>query len=259
MVLSPDPLEPQRLIGDDTSEFVTLLITDTTNFPLGVLLLGGDDTIDGSLGNDLVYGNQGEDVFYAWLGDDFLFGGKGKDVLDGELGNDSLMGNQDADFLLGSEGNDILRGGKGNDFLISGNGNDTLVGDLGRDALISINDDGLFKIGGSTLFVLKEEPGVIDINNADLIAGFRVGADQIGLAGGLTVSDVDLQFVNVTLSIALDLPEFIRQTTPPELLNISGPSQGTLIKLRNSDQIIGFVESVEVADVQNSLISVQGF
>ncbi|MEG4624601.1 hypothetical protein Q5691_09995 [Microcoleus sp. w1-18aA5] len=125
MSLQPDTSELRRLIGDNTSEFVTLSIADATNFPLGVWMLAGDDFVTGSTANDLVYGNEGEDIISGDLGNDSLFGGKGKDFLIGDDGNDSLSGGQDADFLIGGAGNDILLGGRGNDFLVSGNGNDT--------------------------------------------------------------------------------------------------------------------------------------
>jgi len=36
MALQPDPSESRRLIGDNTSEVVTLSIADATNFSVGV-------------------------------------------------------------------------------------------------------------------------------------------------------------------------------------------------------------------------------
>ena len=261
MTLQPDPLESRRLIGDNTSESVTLSIANTANFPLGVWMLAGDDVVTGSTANDLVYGNEGEDIISAGLGNDSLFGGKGKDFLTGEEGNDSISGGQDADFMIGGAGNDILLGGRGNDLLISGSGNDTLVGGLGHDILGSLDENNSIKIGGSNLFVIQAEPGVTDVNNADFIIGFRVGLDRIGLAGGLNATDVDLQYVtNVTVLFGVDLPESIKAFAPPGLLNIQPiQSQGTLIKVRNSADIVGFVPNVRVADLQGSIISAQGF
>jgi RTX calcium-binding nonapeptide repeat (4 copies) len=261
MALQPDPLEPRRLIGDNTSEAIILPI-DTANFPLGVWMLAGDDTVNASAANDLVYGNEGEDIIRDDnFGNDYFLGGKGKDLLVGGEGNDSLSGGQDADFLLGSAGNDILLGGRGNDLLASGNGNDTLVGGLGRDFLAGSDDNGQIKIGGSNLYVLQVEPGVTDVNNADAILGFRVGLDRIGLAGGLSASDVDLQYVtNVRLFIEFDVPEVIKQIAPPGILDSRLlQTQGTLIKIRNSGDIVGFVDNVRVADLQGSIISAQGF
>lgn len=261
MALQPDPSESRRLTGDNTSEFVNLSIADTANFPLGVWMLAGNDTIYGSTANDLVYGNEGEDLIGDnFGGNDFFLGGKGKDVLNGGEGNDSLSGGQDADFLIGGAGNDILLGGRGNDFLISGSGNDTLVGGLGRDILGGLNDNSI-KIGGNNLYVIQAEPGVTDVNNADAILGFRPALDRIGLAGGLTASDVDLQYVtNVTLLLDFDVSEALETFAFPGTFDLQQvQTQGTLIKVRNSGDIVGFVENVRVADLQGSIISAQGF
>ncbi|MEG5140426.1 MULTISPECIES: calcium-binding protein [unclassified Microcoleus] len=261
MTLQPDPSESRRLIGDNTSESVTLSIANTANFPLGVWMLAGDDVVTGSTANDLVYGNEGEDFISGGLGNDSLLGGKGKDFLTGEEGNDSLSGGQDADFLIGGAGNNILLGGRGNDLLISLSGNDTLVGGLGHDILGSLDDNNSIKIGGSNLYVIQAEPGVTDVNNADLIIGFRVGVDRIGLAGGLNPTDVDLQYVtNVTVLFGFDAPESFKLFAPPGSLDTQPiQSQGTLIKARNSGDIVGFVSNVRVADIQGSIISAQGF
>ena len=260
MALQPDRSESRRLIGNNTSEFVTLSIADAANFPLGVWMLAGDDVVDGSTANDLVYGNEGEDIISGGLGNDSLFGGRGKDFLTGEEGNDSLSGGQDADFLIGGAGNDILLGGRGNDLLISGSGNDTLVGGLGHDILGGLDDNNSIKIGGSNLYVIQAEPGVTDVNNADFIIGFKAG-DRIGLAGGLNATDVDLQYVtNVTVLFGYDAPESFKLFTPPGSFDIQPiQSQGTLIKVRNSGDIVGFVANARVADLQGSIISAQGF
>ena len=262
MALQPDPSERRRLIGNNTSEVVTLSIADTANFPLGIWMLGGDDQVTGSTANDLVYGNDGEDIINGDLGNDSLFGGKGKDLLAGDQGNDFLSGGQDADFFIGGAGDDILLGGRGNDVLFCGTGNDTLVGGLGRDFLAGLDDNNSsIKIGGSNLYVLQAEPGVTDFNNADVIVFFRPGADRIGLAGGLTPSDLELQYVtNVTVLVGFETPEIFKQLIPPGALNFPPvQSQGTLIKVRNSGDIVGFVAQTRVADVQSNMISVQGF
>ena len=260
MTLQPDRSESRRLIGNNTSEFVTLSIADAANFPLGVWMLAGDDVVDGSTANDLIYGNEGEDIISGGLGNDSLFGGRGKDFLTGEEGNDSLSGGQDADFMIGGSGNDILLGGRGNDLLISGSGNDTLVGGLGHDILGGLDDNNSIKIGGSNLYVIQAEPGVRDVNNADFIVGFKAG-DRIGLAGGLNATDVDLQYVtNVTVLFGFDLPESFKLFTPPGSFDIQPiQSQGTLIKVRNSGDIVGFVANARVADIQGSISSAQGF
>ncbi len=260
MALQPDPSESRRLIGNNTSEVVTLS-SDTTNSSLGIWMLAGDDQVTGSTANDFVYGNDGEDLILGELGNDSLFGGKDKDLLTGDQGDDFLSAGQDADWLIGGIGNDILLGGRGNDFLFSGNGNDTLVGGLGRDIFAGLNDNNSsVKTEGSNLYVLQAEPGVTDFNNADIIVFFRPGVDQLGLAGGLTVSDLDLQYVtNVTVFFGLETPEIFKQLVPSGLNVPPVQSQGTLIKVRNSGDIVGFVANTRVADLQSSIISVQGF
>lgn len=265
MALQKDPSGVPRLIGDNTSESVELSVAysrfgDVTNFPSGVWMLGGDDTVIGSTSSDLVYGNEGEDIISGNFGNDSLFGGRGKDLIAGGDGNDSLNGGQDGDVLLGDSGNDILLGGKGNDFLISGSGNDTLVGGLGHDILGGLDDNGSIKIGGSNLYVIQAEPGVTDVNDADFIIGFKAG-DRIGLAGGLNATDVDLQYVtNVTVLFGYDAPESFKLLTPPGSFDLQPiQSQGTLIKVKNSGDIVGFVANARVADIQGSIISAQGF
>ncbi|HEY9298790.1 MAG TPA: calcium-binding protein, partial [Phormidium sp.] len=198
MALQRDPSGVPRLVGDNTSESVELSLANSrfggvTNFPSGVWMLGGEDTVFGSTISDLVFGNEGEDFLIGDFGNDSLFGGKGRDSMLGEEGNNFLNGGQDADFLIGGAGNDILLGGKGNDFLASGNGNDTLVGGFGRDFLASLGYNNSIKIESSNLYVLQAEPGVTNINNVDFITAFRPAFDKIGLADGLTVNDVVLE------------------------------------------------------------------
>ncbi len=265
MALQRDPSGTARLIGDHTSEYADLRVGSAGNSSGGVLLLGGDDTIDGSTNNDLIFGNEGEDIIRGNFGNDSLFGGKGKDAIIGGEGNDSINGGQDGDVLFGEGGNDVLLGGKGNDFFVSGNGNDTLAGGLGRDILGGLSDNGSLKIGGNNLYVLQIEPGVTDVNNADIIINFRPAFDKIGLADGLTVNDLLLENLpNVKLTIQLEVPQATGSFASPEIFNATSfVTSGTVIKVRNSGDVIGFVDSITPAQLQNSIlnsfISVQGF
>lgn len=261
MAIQRDPSGSSRLIGDNTSEYVDLRMGSGGISSGGVLLLGGDDTIDGAITNDLIFGNEGEDIIRGNFGNDSLFGGKGKDAILAGDGNDSINGGQDGDFILGESGNDILVGGKGNDFLVSGSGNDTLIGGLGRDVLLSGQDNGSFKIGGTNLYVLQSEPGVTDVNNADLILNFRNAFDKIGLAGGLTVNDIVLEnLTNLPITVQFEIPQAAGYLFAPDQLQPRTlVTSGTALKLRNSGEFIGFVEGVTPAQLQNSIISVQGF
>ncbi|MEG4519257.1 MULTISPECIES: calcium-binding protein [unclassified Microcoleus] len=266
MALKPDASGTLRLIGDNTSEFIQLFPADLTNFPLGAWALDGDDTVNGSEASELILGNEGEDFLTGFAGNDSLFGGKGRDALFGQEGNNSLSGGLDADFLLGEAGDDILFGGRGNDLLSGGDGNNTLVGGLGRDFL----ECGL----GNNLCVLGIDPATTDINSSDIIESFNPDFDRIGLASDLTVNDIVLEPVqNVALTYTFDLPQALQPLLPPGPADtssgsasgtqlrggISGVYSGTLIRVRNSKAILGFVDVVTPNELESRIVSVQGF
>jgi Ca2+-binding RTX toxin-like protein len=74
----------------------------------------GDDVLNGSQGNDVIYGGAGDDLLNGAEGDDQLFGEDGSDVLNGGPGGDS--------FVPGS-GNDTVDGGDSlNDYIDFGAG-----------------------------------------------------------------------------------------------------------------------------------------
>ncbi|MEG3927583.1 MULTISPECIES: calcium-binding protein [unclassified Microcoleus] len=250
MALKPDPSGIVRLIGDNTSEFIQLSPGDVTNFPLGAWALDGDDTVDGSGASELILGNEGEDFLAGFAGNDSLFGGKGRDALDGVEGNDCLSGGLDADFLSGGGGDDILFGGRGNDVLDGGAGDNTLVGGLGRDYLICVDNN---------LCVLGIDPATTDINSSDAITNFDPDVARIGLASGLTVNDIVLEPVeNVTFTYRFDLSPAL-QPVIPNLVSINELSSGTLIRVRNSNVILGYVKYVTPNELESRIVSVQGF
>jgi len=253
MALKPDGSGIVRLIGDNTSELIQLFPGELTNFPLGAWALDGDDTVNGSGASELILGNEGEDILRGFAGNDSLFGGKGRDALSGADGNDCLSGGLDADFLVGEAGDDILFGGRGNDYLDGAGGDNTLVGGLGRDFLACNS--------GNNLCVLGIDPATTDINSSDAIGGFDPDFDRIGLASGLTVNDIVLESVeNVTFTYTFALPQALQAYIPPAFLNgISGVSSGTLIRLRNSNAILGFVNDVTPNELQSRIVSVQDF
>jgi hypothetical protein len=113
---------------------------------------------------------------------------------------------------------------------------------------------------GSNLYVLQAEVGVSDINNADAIVVFGVG-DRIGLAGGLTANDIVLEpLTNVTIVLGFDVPQALKNIGQPGIFN-PGPivTSGTLIKVKNSGEMLGFVDGVTPDRIQGNIISVQGF
>lgn len=123
----------------------------------------GDDILDGADGNDSAYGGDGDDIIRGLLGNDQLFGGNGSDSLNGNDGNDTIGGGEGDDWIQGYFGNDrifgdlgddTLHGGAGNDTIIGGDGNDVLLGDLGNDILYGGDGDDTLSggVGDDTLF-----------------------------------------------------------------------------------------------------------
>jgi Ca2+-binding RTX toxin-like protein len=86
--------------------------------------IGTSSTIISQGGNDTLYGLDGDDILDSGAGNDTLYGG---------IGNDTLKAGSGNDYLYGGEGSDTLDGGIGNDFLDGGIGNDLLKGEDGAD------------------------------------------------------------------------------------------------------------------------------
>jgi len=165
------------IVGDESSELISLIPGQLAGFPQGVLFLGGNDTVQGSVDGEVINGNQGIDQISGGGGNDNLFGGQDGDVIDGGVGDDILLGNLGADIITGGDGNDNLFGGKDNDNLSGDLGNDILSGDFGIDALTGG--------GGNDIFVLGIGGG-----GADLITDFQDGADLMQLPAGITFSNL---------------------------------------------------------------------
>ncbi|MBJ7264751.1 MAG: type I secretion C-terminal target domain-containing protein, partial [Burkholderiaceae bacterium] len=111
---------------------------------------GGDDTLYGGKGDDIILGQGGNDTLYGDEGNDILYGGAGNDTLYGGTGNDTLYG---------GSGNDILVGGKGNDTLYGGSGSDTFKWEL--------NDQGT--VANPAVDVIKDYSSATIANGGDVL------------------------------------------------------------------------------------------
>ncbi len=136
----------------------------------------GDDTIDGTNGNDVIDAGNGDDIVNGLDGDDSITGGNAEDLINGGNGNDIILGGNSKDTLFGSAGDDTLNGGNGADELTGGLGNDTLTGGNGQDLFIFAAGDG-----------------------NDTITDFG-GVDRIGLLSGLTFSDLSFSGSDIIVS-----------------------------------------------------------
>ena len=153
-----------------------------------ITLLGGDDTAFGGAGNDTINGGEGDDRLAGNAGNDILSGDSGNDRAFASSGTDIVDGGSGDDRLFGGADRDILIGGSGDDFLNGGAGDDVLMGVTGRDILIGG--------GGADLFVFGTGDGGARVGNNlgnDLIRDFEVGVDKIGLVEGeLTFADITI-------------------------------------------------------------------
>ncbi|NJK39883.1 MAG: hypothetical protein HC835_16975 [Oscillatoriales cyanobacterium RM2_1_1] len=201
-------------LGDNTAESITLFTGQLSGYPLGVLALGGNDTVQGVGDAELIIGNQGSDSLLGGAGNDTLFGGKDGDRLDGQDGNDLLFGNLGQDIVRGGAGNDTLFGGQENDSLVGDGGNDILYGDLGADTLTG----GL----GADVFSVRNNG-----QGSDVITDFQDGSDLIQLPDGISGLQVETNLLNQAV---------ISITATGEVLAVLEGVQATAI---NSNDFVG--------------------
>ena len=102
----------------------------------------GNDAIRGLAGNDYIDGKRGNDYLYGGTGRDIIYGGDNDDTLYGGTGQDRLVGGRNDDTLYGGDGNDYLYGGSGSDSLYGDDNDDTLSGGTGNDTYIYAKGDG---------------------------------------------------------------------------------------------------------------------
>ncbi|WP_054587095.1 peroxidase family protein [Sphingopyxis macrogoltabida] len=79
---------------------------------------GGNNTLNGTAGDDIGAGGDGGDTLNGNGGADLLNGGGANDTLNGGAGNDTLVGGTGADLMTGGAGNDSHDGGGNSDTAI---------------------------------------------------------------------------------------------------------------------------------------------
>ena len=87
----------------------------TTTQTMTVVVESTGSSIAGTSGGETLNGTSGNDLIYGFGGNDTLNGNNGNDILYGGAGNDTLNGGNGADRLIGGAGNDMLTGGAGAD------------------------------------------------------------------------------------------------------------------------------------------------
>jgi hypothetical protein len=93
----------------------------------------GNDTLEGSLAEEVISGDDGNDTIRAGRGDDIAFGDAGRDRIFGSKGQDLIKAGGGFDNLIGGPGGDHLFGQGGNDGMDGSQGRDVCTGGGGRD------------------------------------------------------------------------------------------------------------------------------
>ena len=120
-------------------------------------------------------GTSGQDKMNGTTGNNTLFGGAREDSLAGMAGNDTLSGGSGADKLWGGSGNDNLSGGTGADTLVGGFGADRMDGGSGNDVLLSRSDAGEMAAAQDGTLIYGDESAAFRSVNDTITGGS--GAD----------------------------------------------------------------------------------
>ncbi len=124
---------------------------------------GGNDCIVAGEGNDKVRESSGQDVVFGNEGNDELDGGSGQDIVVGGDGNDKVEGGSDDDLVFGGLGEDKVYGGQGADEMYGGDNNDLMEGGSGQDSIYGEEGNDNLK-GGSDNDFLNGGPGANVLN-----------------------------------------------------------------------------------------------
>lgn len=119
-----------------SKSYLNSISYDGTN-AIGIAYGANIENVNGTQGNDIIYGNELNNLIKGNNGNDTIYGGKGNDTLYSGAGNDTLYGGEGKDIIYGGSGIKTLNGGDGNDvfyigidsinYLYGGNGDDKYV------------------------------------------------------------------------------------------------------------------------------------
>jgi len=144
------------------------------------------------LGNDLIYGNEGNDYLVGGYGNDIIYGNQGLDLIAGGTGADTLFGGQNGGEptedvrgnLRMQDGTESIFGGSGNDLIYGNFGNETIYGGSLTNDTIYEDDDTIF--GGQGDDTISGGPGGDQLwgqRGNDVLVGGS-GPDRFFLNGG---------------------------------------------------------------------------
>ena len=139
---SPSPTPDSNQRNDDFTLLSDAVESLTGQSDIKLRMLGGNDFLEVTGGNNYANGNMGEDTIILRGGFGEYLGGKDSDTIEvfGAEEGTSVNGNRGEDFITGSVAGVIYRGGKDNDLLAVNQGD--VWGDKGADTFRGVSGDG---------------------------------------------------------------------------------------------------------------------
>jgi len=213
--------------------------------------VGGNDTLNGGDGNDILYGGAEDDILNGDAGNDFLYGGSGADTLNGGDGNDTIYGDSINDvsspstsvngwfyeyYDLSTTPSNLatagftLNGGADNTNTVSGSGvtldTNPSVFDGGDNYALKFTTTLTVTTGGTYTFRTTSDDG-----SQLFLDGVRI-VDNDGLHGAVTVTSAGQVLAAGTYT--LEATFFERGGGQVMDITMSGPDTGgTYINLEN--------------------------
>ena len=207
---------------------------------IAIAVTDAEDVLEGTVGNDLLIGQQNADRIFGRAGNDTIRGGAGIDNLFGDDGNDIVNGEDGDDVVYGGFGNDTVIGGSGNDTLYGDAGGDILFGGSGNDWLYGKDDDDHL-VGGDGADILWGDAGSDTANYAftdhgvlattGVIADLQAPGGNTGTAAGDTYNSVE----NLLGSAYADT---LRGTSERNVID-GGGGNDTLVGRGGDDLLLG--------------------
>ncbi|MCP3939083.1 MAG: calcium-binding protein, partial [Actinomycetia bacterium] len=165
-------------------------------------LIGGDDTIDSGVGDDLVLGGFGGDTIDTGVGADLVIGDHG--LFDFVVDNGDPA---DLDRIVSSDvsigGNDVITTGDATDIVLAGPANDTVIagsGDAAEDFVIGDNGEVVLNAG-----TIVEFRGTVPTNGGDDTIATGLGTDYViaGVDDDTVLSASNVNASNLAATLAL--------------------------------------------------------
>jgi Ca2+-binding RTX toxin-like protein len=187
----------------------------------------GDDTIDGGIGTNQLFGEDGNDIFIAGAGIDTINGGDGSDTISyvnsnaniavnlatnllfgGDATNDNISsienitGSSFNDTLIGNSLANILNGGSGNDNLAGGNGCDVYIYNFnsGTDIITETgNDADILRFSGG--IIASDLSFVINGDDLEIQVGDNV-ENKVIIKNQITQNSIETIKINPVYNIS---------------------------------------------------------